>query len=46
MDEEYTHVRKGGKRLRLPMIDMGISGKSGNEDFGAISGSVRGLFLS
>lgn len=28
------------------MIDTGIPGKSGNEDFGGISGSARGLFLS
>lgn len=27
------------------MIDMGIPGKSGNEDFGGISGSARGLFF-
>lgn len=47
MDEEYTYVRKGGKRLRyLGMIDKGIPGKSGNEDFGGISGSARGLFFS
>lgn len=35
-----------GKEVEVPMIDMGIPGQSGNEDFGGISGSARGLFLS
>lgn len=34
-----------GEEVEVPMIDMGISGKSGNEDFGGISGSARGLFF-
>lgn len=46
MRDTPTCMLGGGKRLRyLAMIDMGISGKSGNEDFGGISGSARGLFF-